>query len=59
MALEQRANLDAEAVARLHKERDKQLQTAGRLRSEHGAARSEHDQAIREHDEAQQRIGSL
>jgi len=52
-------SLDAEAVARLRKERAELLQTMGRLRSEHGAAREECDQAVRECDEAQQRIGSL
>ena len=58
-ALEQRAKLDAEAVARLRKERDELRHTAERLRSERGAAYGERDQAIREHGEAQQRISSL
>ena len=59
MALEQRAKLDIEAVARLHKEQDELHHTTERLRSERGAARRERDQAIREHDEVQQRISSL
>ena len=46
MALEQRAKLDAETVARLRKERDKLRQTMERLRSEHGAAYGERDQAV-------------
>ena len=59
VALEQRAKLDTETVARLHKERDKLCHTAERLRSEHGMAYGERDLAVREHDEAQQRISSL
>ena len=65
-ALEKRASLNATAVTRLHKERDELIQTAKRLRSEHGAAREEHDRAFREHDQAcqerddaQQKVGSL
>ena len=52
MTLEKRASLDATAVARLRKERDELIQTAERLRSEHGAAREERDQAFRERDQA-------
>ena len=59
MALQQRVNLDAEAVARLCNERDELCQTTERLCSEHGTTHRECDQAVREHDEAQQRIGSL
>ena len=43
VALEQRAKVDTEAVARLHKEQDELRQTAERLRSEHGMACEEHD----------------
>ena len=50
--MEKRASLDATTVARLRKEQDELLQTAGRLRLEHGMAHEERD-------EAQQRIGSL
>ena len=51
MALEKRASLDAAMVARLCKEWDELLQTADRLRSEHGMTREERDQALREHDD--------
>ena len=47
MALEKRTSLDAAAVARLRKERDKLIQTTERLR----AAREERDQAFRESDQ--------
>ena len=46
MALEKRASLDAETVARLHKEWDELFQTVERLRSEHDVPREEHDQAL-------------
>ena len=46
-AVEEKASLDAVAVARLCKERDELLQTAERLHSEHGAAHEESDQALR------------
>ena len=59
MALQQRASLDAKAIARLRKERDELHQTAKRLSSERGMAREERDQAIREHDEARQGVSSL
>ena len=59
MALEQRVKLDAEAVARLRKERDELCHNAERLRSKRGAVCEERDQAVRERDEAQQRISSL
>ena len=52
-ALEQRAKLDAEAIARLCGERDEQRQTLKRLRLELGTICGEHDQAVQEHDEAQ------
>ena len=45
-AQKQRASLDAEAIARLRKERDELIQTAERLRSERGMAREERDQAF-------------
>ena len=45
-ALERRASLDATAIAWLCKECDELLQTAERLRSEHGVVREEHDQAL-------------
>ena len=44
MALEKRASLHAMAIARLRKERDELIQTADRLRSEHGVASKERDQ---------------
>ena len=46
VALERRESLDAEAVARLCKERDELLETVGRLSWERGVAREERDQAI-------------
>ena len=42
-ALEQRAKLDAEAVARLCKERDELRHTTESLHSKHGVACGEHD----------------
>ena len=42
-ALEQRAKLDAEAIAQLHKERDELCQTTERLRSERGTTYRERD----------------
>ena len=42
-ALEQRAKLDVEVVARLHGERDEQHQTSERLRLECGMICGEHD----------------
>ena len=42
-ALERRVSLDAEAVARLRKERAELLQTMGRLRSDRGVAHKERD----------------
>ena len=42
-ALQQRANLDIEVIARLRRERDELRQTIERLRSERGTARKEHD----------------
>ena len=59
MALEQRAKLDAEAIARLCEERDEQCRTSERLRLERGTICGEHNQAVRERDEAQLRISSL
>ena len=52
MALEQRAKLDAEMVARLRMERDELRYTMERLRSEHGTAYEERDQVVQERDEA-------
>ena len=52
MALEKRVSLDAVAVARLRKERDELIQSAERLRSEHGATHEERDQAFRERNQA-------
>ena len=43
-ALEKRVSLDATVVTRLRKERDELIQTADRLRSEHGVASKERDQ---------------
>ena len=51
-ALEQRAKLDAEKVARLSGERDEQRQTSERLCLERGTICGECDQAVRERDEA-------
>ena len=59
MTLQQRASLDAEAIARLRKEWDELCQTMERLRSEHGAAHEECDQAVRERNEARQGVSSL
>ena len=58
-ALEQRAKLDAEKVARLSGERDEQRQTSERLHLERSTVHGERDLAVRERDEAQQRISSL
>ena len=52
MALEQRAKLDAKAVAWLRKERDELHHTTERLHLERGVACGERDQV-------QQRINSL
>ena len=52
MALQQRANQDAEVIARLRRERDELCQTVERLRLERGVAHGEHDQAIRERNKA-------
>ena len=52
-ALQQRVNQDAEAIARLHKERDKLCQTTERLWLECDKVHEERDQAVREHDTAQ------
>ena len=46
MALEQRAKLDAEAVARLRREPNEVLKTSERLRTERGTVRGERDQAV-------------
>ena len=59
VALQQRVSLDAEAIARLCKERDELRQTAERLRLKHGTARGERDQAVQERDEARQVVSSL
>jgi len=59
VGLQQKTNLNAEAVAQLCREQDELRQTTERLCSERDAARGERDQAVREHDETQQRIGSL
>ena len=59
MVLQQRANQDAEVIARLRRERDELLQTVERLRSERSTVREERDRAIREHDEAYQVVNSL
>ena len=45
--------MDAEAVARLHREQDELLKTSERLRTERGTVHGERDQAVRECDEAQ------
>ena len=52
VALQQRANQDAEVIAWLHREHDELRQTIESLRSEHGTVCEERDQAIREHDGA-------
>ena len=52
MALQQRANQDAEVISQLRRERDELRWTKERLRSERGTACEEHDQAIRESGEA-------
>ena len=51
-ALQQKANLDAEVIAWLCKERDELRQTTEWLHLEHGAAHGECDQAIQERNEA-------
>jgi len=58
-ALQQKANQDAEVVARLRRERDELCQTIERLCSEHGTAREERDQAVQERDEARQGVSSF
>ena len=58
-ALQQRANQDAEVIARLRRERDELRQTAKRLHSECGTVCVEHNQAVRERDEARQGVSSL
>ena len=45
-ALQQRADQDAEVIARLCWERDELLQTTERLRSKHGTVREESDRAV-------------
>ena len=45
-ALQRRADQDAEAIARLRRERDELLQTAERLCSERGTVREERDRAV-------------
>ena len=57
--LQQRANRDAEVIARLRGERDELRQTKERLRSERRMAREDHDRAIREHDEAHREVRAL
>ena len=59
VALQQKANLDAEVVARLRRERDELRQTIERLHLEHGTACEECDQAVRERDKACQGVSSL
>ena len=59
MALQQRVSLDAEAIARLCKERDELCQTTERLRSERGTVREERDLAVRERDATRQGGSSL
>ena len=51
MALQQRADQDAEVIAQLRRERDVLLQTTERLRSERGTVHEERDWVVREHDE--------
>ena len=46
VAMEEKASLDTVVVVRLGKEWDELLQTAERLRSEHGAVHEERDQAL-------------
>ncbi|XP_066375270.1 uncharacterized protein [Miscanthus floridulus] len=58
-ALQQKANLDAEVVARLRREQDELRQTAERLRLERGTAREERDKAVRERDEVRHGVSSL
>ena len=45
-ALQQKANLDAEVVTQLRRERDELCQTMKRLCSERGTANGERDKAI-------------
>jgi len=45
-ALQRRADQNAEAIARLRRERDELLQTAERLHLERSTVRKEHDRAI-------------
>ena len=52
VALQQKANLDAEVIAWLCKERDELRQATERLHLERGAAHGECDQAIQERNEA-------
>ena len=52
VALQQKANLDAEVAAQLRRERNELHQTMERLCSKHGMAHGERDQAVQEHDEA-------
>ena len=59
VALQQRVDRDAEAIARLHEERDELHRTEERLRSERGIAREDCNQATRERDEARRVADSL
>ena len=56
---QQRANQDAELIARLRRERDELRRTEERLHSEHSTAREDHDRAIWEHDEARREVRAL
>jgi len=58
-ALQQRADQDAEVIARLHGEWDELRWTEGRLRSERSTAHEDRDQAIRERDEARWEVRAL
>ena len=58
-ALQQKADRDAEVIARLRGERDELRRTEERLHSERSTAREVHDRAIRERDEARRVVDSL
>ena len=58
-ALQQRANQDAEVIARLRGEWDELRRTEERLRSERSTAHEEHDRAIQEHNDARREAEAL
>ena len=58
-ALQQRANQDAEVIARLRREQDELRRTEERLRLERSMAHEEHDWAVQERDEALQEARAL